>query len=98
MKYILAWDSGFGDQKVTVYNENGEILKIFKFPSMIAITKKNLILHLFGRNCRPKVPLVFITAAGIIENWKKKSGVSLKKIKKKKTKLLMKTLIYLNVN
>ena len=45
MKYILACDSGFGDQKVTVYNENGEILKIFKFPSMIAITKKNEFIN-----------------------------------------------------
>ena len=45
MKYILAWDSGFGDQKVSVFNENGEILKIFKFPSMIAITKKNEFIN-----------------------------------------------------
>ena len=45
MKYILAWDSGFGDQKVCLYNENGEILKIFKFPSMIAITKKNEFIN-----------------------------------------------------
>ena len=45
MKYILAWDSGFGDQKCSILNENGEILKIFKFPSMIAITKKNEFIN-----------------------------------------------------
>lgn len=45
MKYILAWDSGFGDQKCSILNDNGEILKIFKFPSMIAITKKNEFIN-----------------------------------------------------
>lgn len=41
MKYILGWDEGYGDQKVTLMNFAGEILKIFKFPTMIGITKKN---------------------------------------------------------
>ena len=90
--YGALWSTDFFRPWIRV------VLRCIPLLKLIAITKKNLILHLFGRNCRPKVPLVFITAAGIIENWKKKSGVSLKKIKKKKTKLLMKTLIYLNVN
>lgn len=45
MKYILAADIGFGDFKGVLYSETGEILKIFKFPSMIGITKKNEFIN-----------------------------------------------------
>ena len=45
MKYILGLDIGYGAIKATVFNENGEIIKIFKFPSMIAITKKNEFIN-----------------------------------------------------
>lgn len=45
MKYILGLDIGYGDNKVTLSNETGEILKIFKFPSMIGITKKNEFIN-----------------------------------------------------
>lgn len=41
MKYILGWDCGFGDQKVTLMQSDGQIIKQFKFPSMIGITKRN---------------------------------------------------------
>lgn len=39
-KKILALDVGYGDIKA-VYSTAGEITKIYKFPSMIGITKKN---------------------------------------------------------
>lgn len=45
MKYILGLDIGYGSIKVSLLNETGEILKIFKFPSMIAITKKNEFIN-----------------------------------------------------
>lgn len=45
MKHILGLDIGYGSVKASVFNENGEILKIFKFPSMIAITKKNEFIN-----------------------------------------------------
>ena len=45
MKYILGLDTGYGAIKATVFNENGEILKIFKFPTMIGITKKNEFIN-----------------------------------------------------
>lgn len=45
MKYILGLDIGYGDNKITLANETGEILKIFKFPSMIGITKKNEFIN-----------------------------------------------------
>lgn len=37
--FILGLDIGFGDCKVVLGNEAGEIIKKFKFPSMVAITK-----------------------------------------------------------
>jgi hypothetical protein len=40
MKKIIGIDLGFGDCKITYGTEDGEIIKKFKFPSMIAITKK----------------------------------------------------------
>jgi hypothetical protein len=45
MKHILSLDIGYGDNKVTLFNETGEILKIFKFPSMVGITKKNEFIN-----------------------------------------------------
>ena len=45
MKYILGLDIGYGSIKATVFNENGEILKIFKFPTMIGVTKKNEFIN-----------------------------------------------------
>ena len=45
MKYILSGDIGFGDFKGVLMSETGEIIKIFKFPSMIAITKKNEFIN-----------------------------------------------------
>ena len=45
MKYILGLDIGYGDNKITLANETGEIGKIFKFPSMIGITKKNEFIN-----------------------------------------------------
>lgn len=45
MKYILGLDIGYGDNKITLGNETGEILKIFKFPSMIGVTKKNEFIN-----------------------------------------------------
>lgn len=45
MKYILGLDIGYGSIKSTLFNENGEILKIFKFPTMIGITKKNEFIN-----------------------------------------------------
>lgn len=41
MKKILGIDIGFGDVKVTWGTEDGNILKQFKFPSSIGITKRN---------------------------------------------------------
>lgn len=41
MKRVLGFDLGYGDVKICLMMENGDILKIFKFPSMIGITKKN---------------------------------------------------------
>ena len=40
-KKILALDVGYGDNKVSLFTDTGELLKIFKFPSMIGATKKN---------------------------------------------------------
>ena len=37
---VLGLDIGFGDCKVVLGKKDGEIVKKFKFPSMIAITKK----------------------------------------------------------
>lgn len=37
---ILGYDSGYGDQKI-VYSVDGIIQKMFKFPSVLGITKKN---------------------------------------------------------
>ena len=45
MKYILSGDIGFGDFKGVLMSETGEILKIFKFPSMVGITKKNEFIN-----------------------------------------------------
>lgn len=45
MKYILSGDIGFGDFKGILMSETGEILKIFKFPSMVGITKKNEFIN-----------------------------------------------------
>lgn len=45
MKTILALDVGFGDNKIVLMNETGEILKIFKFPSLVGITKKNEFIN-----------------------------------------------------
>lgn len=41
MQTILGGDIGFGDFKGTFGNATGEILKKFKFPSMVGVTKKN---------------------------------------------------------
>lgn len=41
MKYILGWDCGYGDQKITLGTGDGSIMQQFKFPSMIGITKRN---------------------------------------------------------
>lgn len=41
MKYVLGGDIGFGDFKGVFGTTDGEIIKKFKFPSMIGITKKN---------------------------------------------------------
>lgn len=41
MKKILGIDIGFGDTKVTLGLEDGSVLKQFKFPSSIGITKRN---------------------------------------------------------
>ena len=38
--YIMGLDLGYSSVKVVVANEYGEILKKFKFPSLIGITKK----------------------------------------------------------
>ena len=52
MKYILAQDIGYGDNKCCLMSETGEILKIFKFPSLVGITKKNeLKLHKLLISC-----------------------------------------------
>jgi hypothetical protein len=45
MKYILAQDVGYGDNKCCLMSETGEILKIFKFPSLVGITKKNEFIN-----------------------------------------------------
>lgn len=37
---IVGFDAGFGDCKVSIGNEHGEIVKLFKFPSKVGITKK----------------------------------------------------------
>lgn len=39
--YILGIDVGYGHNKVVLSTENGDILKKFKFPSLIGITKAN---------------------------------------------------------
>jgi hypothetical protein len=44
-KKILGCDIGFGDTKVTLYSDSGELLKIFKFPSMVGATKKNEFIN-----------------------------------------------------
>lgn len=41
MKQILGIDVGYGDTKVTLGTSDGNIVKQFKFPSMIGITKRN---------------------------------------------------------
>jgi hypothetical protein len=41
MKKILGIDIGFGDNKIIFATEDGNIIKKFKFPSMIGITNKN---------------------------------------------------------
>lgn len=41
MKTILGLDLGYGDNKITLIQEDGTVLKQFKFPSKIGITKKN---------------------------------------------------------
>ena len=41
MKHILGIDIGYGDVKVTFGTSDGNILKQFKFPSMIGITKRS---------------------------------------------------------
>ena len=45
MKNILSIDIGYGDNKIVLMNETGEILKIFKFPSLVGITKKNEFIN-----------------------------------------------------
>ncbi len=45
MKTILGLDLGYGDVKVTLMQEDGNILQQFKFPSMIGITKKNEFIN-----------------------------------------------------
>ena len=45
MKHILGLDIGYGAIKASLFNENGEILNIFKFPTMIGITKKNEFIN-----------------------------------------------------
>lgn len=44
-KKILGCDIGYGDCKLTLFNENGDLLKVFKFPSMIGATKKNEFIN-----------------------------------------------------
>jgi len=41
MKKILGIDGGFGDCKITLGLEDGTIIKQFKFPSSIGVTKRN---------------------------------------------------------
>lgn len=41
MKKVLGIDIGFGDTKVTLGLEDGSVIKQFKFPSSIGITKRN---------------------------------------------------------
>jgi len=41
MKTILGFDGGFGDSKVTLGTSDGNIIKQWKFPSVIGITKRN---------------------------------------------------------
>ena len=41
MSKILGWDCGYGHNKIITATADGEITKIFKFPTMIGITKKN---------------------------------------------------------
>ena len=41
MKYIFGCDIGFGDVKVTVATSDGDIIKQFKFPTVLGVTKKN---------------------------------------------------------
>lgn len=41
MKYIMGCDIGFGDVKVTVAQEDGDIIKQFKFQSVLAATQLN---------------------------------------------------------
>ena len=38
---ILGIDIGYGHNKVVLTNENGDVLKKFKFPSLIGVTKAN---------------------------------------------------------
>ena len=38
---ILGLDVGYGHTKVILSNENGDVLKKFKFPSVIGRTKSN---------------------------------------------------------
>ena len=45
MKYILAIDIGYSDTKAVEMNENGDILQIFKVPTMIGVTKKNEFIN-----------------------------------------------------
>lgn len=44
--YIMGLDLGYSSVKVVVANEYGEILKKFKFPSLIGITKKLMKLKM----------------------------------------------------
>ena len=41
MKTILGIDIGFGDNKLVLGTSDGDILKVFKFPSIIAYTSKD---------------------------------------------------------
>ena len=41
MKYVFGCDIGFGDVKLTVATEDGDIIKQFKFPTVLGVTKGN---------------------------------------------------------
>ena len=45
MKTILAIDIGYSDTKAVEMSENGEIVQIFKVPTMVGLTKKNDLIN-----------------------------------------------------
>ena len=45
MKYIFGGDIGFGDVKITVATQDGDIIKQFKFPTVLGVTKGNDYLN-----------------------------------------------------